>query len=66
MNQPKTKKPYEPPKLVRIKLDAEQAILGTCSTGAVNASAASTQCKGSGGTSGRCRKASSGDSSSTS
>jgi len=28
----KAKKPYEPPKLVRIKLDAEQAILGTCST----------------------------------
>lgn len=39
----KPKLKYTPPKLVRIKLDSEQAILATCSTGTVSVSASSTR-----------------------
>ena len=39
------KRPYLPPKLVRIKLDSEQAILGTCSSGAPVSTGGSSGCK---------------------
>ena len=41
----KQKRKYTPPKLVRIKLDAEQAILGACSAGAPASTGGSSGCK---------------------
>ena len=43
------KKKYVPPKLVRIKLDAEQAILGACSTtaGSSQSNGGNRGCRGS-------------------
>jgi len=48
-NQNEANKPYEPPKVIRVSLRPEEAVLGHCkvpgSAGAVSASCASLSCK---------------------
>jgi hypothetical protein len=47
--EPKTKKPYEPPQLTKVSLRPEEAVLGACkipgSAGPVGNSCNSTQCR---------------------
>ncbi len=47
--EPKTKKPYEPPQLTKVSLRPEEAVLGACkipgSSGPVGSSCNATQCK---------------------